>query len=284
MTKLIDKSINLAQPRLGAKVTYATDDFFAPKERLILPSDPVFIADKYDDNGKWMDGWESRRKRTEGYDHCIIRLGRMGVIDRIDLDTSHFTGNHAPAASIDACISDQNYPDDADWQNIVPVTPMNGDSHNILDVSSTQAWTHLRLNIFPDGGVARMRVYGHIVMDWAAHSPAEVIDLAALEYGGRPIFANDQHFGRLENIIAPGVGLNMGMAGKPAAAGRRDMTGVFFSLPMKGTLRKSSLIQPTSREITPTDAFCRRLICQKLMMKHWPANPENGKFCCRNRS
>ncbi|PCI48421.1 MAG: allantoicase [Alphaproteobacteria bacterium] len=210
MRKLTRKPINLAQPRLGAEVIYATDDFFAPKERLILPSDPVFIADKYDDNGKWMDGWESRRKRTEGYDHGIIRLGKMGIIDHIDLDTSHFTGNHAPAASLDACLSGQAHPNDADWQNIVPVTTLTGDSHNIVAVSSREAWTHLRLNIFPDGGVARLRVYGDIVMDWAAHDPAAVIDLAALEYGGRPIFANDEHFGILENIIAPGRGLNMG--------------------------------------------------------------------------
>lgn len=211
MTQITQKPINLAQPRLGAKVISATDDFFAPKERLILPSEPVFIADKYDDNGKWMDGWESRRKRTPGYDHCIVRLGQRGVIDHIDLNTSHFTGNHAPAASIEACISDQDQPaDGADWHMIVPETDLKGDSHNILEVSSRDAWTHLRLNIFPDGGVARMRVFGHIVIDWSAHDRSKIIDLAALEFGGRPVYANDEHFGVLENIIAPGRGLNMG--------------------------------------------------------------------------
>ena len=210
MKRITKKPINLAQPRLGAEVLYATDDFFAPKERLILPSKPVFIADKYDDNGKWMDGWESRRKRGEGYDHCIVRLGKMGVINHIDLDTRHFTGNHAPAASIDAYVSSQDNSDEVEWQNIVPVIQLNGDSHNIIEVSNEQAWTHLRLNIFPDGGVARMRVYGNIIMDWDAHNRSELIDLAALEHGGRPIYANDEHFGKLENIIAPGRGINMG--------------------------------------------------------------------------
>lgn len=203
--------INLAQPRLGARVVYASDDFFAPKERLILPAEPVFIPDKYDDNGKWMDGWESRRKRTAGHDYCIIRLGQLGIIRHIDLDTRHFTGNFPPAASIEACLSDQDHPDDVtDWEVIIPETSLKGDSHNHFDVASDQPWTHLRLNIFPDGGIARLRVYGQIHMDWSDHDNSEVIDLAALEYGGRPVYANDEHFGKLENIIAPGKGINMG--------------------------------------------------------------------------
>jgi len=213
MTQKISEKhlINLAQPRLGARVVFATDDFFAPKERLILPTEPVFIADKFDDNGKWMDGWESRRKRTAGHDHCILRFGQRGVIDHIDLDTSHFTGNYPPQASIDACVSDQEHPDDVThWENIVAMTPLTGDSHHFLPVDSARAWTHLRLNIFPDGGIARMRVFGEIVTDWAAQDPDAVIDLAALEYGGIPIIANDEHFGKLENILAPGRGRNMG--------------------------------------------------------------------------
>jgi len=201
--------INLAQPRLGTTVAYATDDFFAAKERLILPSEPVFIADKYDDNGKWMDGWESRRRRTAGHDHCLVRLGQRGIIDHIDLDTRHFTGNHPPEASVDGCVSDQDIPA-GEWQNIVPRTRLKPDSHNIVKVRSQGSWTHLRLNIFPDGGIARMRVYGSINRDWSAHDRSEIIDLAALEYGGCPLYANDAHFGRLENIIAPGRGVNMG--------------------------------------------------------------------------
>ena len=95
--------IRLEQPRLGTRVTYASDEFFAAKERLIQPADPVFIDDKYDDHGKWMDGWESRRRRSPGHDHCIIRLGVPGAIRGFDIDTRYFTGNYPPQASIDAC-------------------------------------------------------------------------------------------------------------------------------------------------------------------------------------
>ncbi len=93
--------INLASEKLGARALFASDDFFAPKERMLSDAEPVFIADKYDDNGKWMDGWESRRKRDEGYDHCIVELCKAGIVHGVDIDTRHFTGNYAPSASLD---------------------------------------------------------------------------------------------------------------------------------------------------------------------------------------
>jgi len=205
------KLVNLAQPRLGAKVTFATDDFFADKARLIDPSDPVFIPGKYDDNGKWMDGWESRRKRGMGHDHAIVRLGQAGIIHGVDIDTSHFTGNFPPAASIDACVAEGDIPgDDAAWTEIVPATNLNGDSHHMIAVSSDQPRTHLRLNIFPDGGVARLRVFGMMHKVWGQADADKSIDLAALENGGRPVVANNEHFGVLANIMAPGKGINMG--------------------------------------------------------------------------
>ena len=203
--------INLAQPRLGAEVVCATDDFFAPKERLILPDAPVFIPGKYDDHGKWMDGWESRRRRGGGHDACIVRLGRPGRIRSVDIDTAHFTGNFPASASVDACLSHDVIPGaDAGWKVIVPQTGLLGDRHNRFDAAPGNAVSHVRLNIFPDGGVARLRVYGEISKDWSGVGADELIDLAALENGGRPILANDEHFGRLENIIAPGRALNMG--------------------------------------------------------------------------
>ena len=123
--------VDLAQPRLGSVVVYATDDFFAPKERLIDPAAPIFIPDKYDNNGKWMDGWESRRKRVSGHDYCIIRLGVPGQIKGFDIDTSNFTGNYPPAASIDACVSDEEIPDDqARWEEILTRVELQGDSHH----------------------------------------------------------------------------------------------------------------------------------------------------------
>ena len=72
-TELVD----LASERLGGAVLYANDDFFAPKENLLKPSAPVFIEGKYTDLGKWMDGWESRRRRTPGSaPGCAVRRTR----------------------------------------------------------------------------------------------------------------------------------------------------------------------------------------------------------------
>ena len=173
----ISKYINLAEKRLGAEAIYATDDFFADKSRMLDSQDAVFIADKYDENGKWMDGWESRRKREEGYDYCIVKLGMQGIIKGFDIDTSNFTGNFAPAASIDACISqDGDSTDNAGWVEILPSMNLTGDAHHYVEIENDNAWTHLRLNIYPDGGVARLRVYGVAQVDWTMRDKSALID------------------------------------------------------------------------------------------------------------
>ena len=205
------KRINLAQPRLGAEATFVTDDFFAPVSRMLNPDPAIFVHDKYDDNGKWMDGWESRRKRVEGHDWCVLRLGLPGIIKGIDMDTSHFTGNYAPAASIEACYSPDAEPgDDANWVEIVPAVNLNGNSHCYTEVSDTTAYTHLKVHIYPDGGLARLRVYGMPQVDWTGKAAEGLLDLAAMTNGGRPIACNDAHFGKPENLLAPGRGVNMG--------------------------------------------------------------------------
>jgi len=204
------KLTNLAATRLGTEVVFATDDFFADKARLIHPEAPIFVPDKYDDNGKWMDGWESRRKRVEGHDWAVIKLGRSGVISGFEVDTSHFTGNFPPFCSLEVANSSAEIPYDADWREVVAKTELQGDSQHYYAVESDQIWTHIRLHIYPDGGVARLRVYGQVFIDWDNFDREKTIDLAALEYGGRAIYANDMHFGVPENLIAPGKGINMG--------------------------------------------------------------------------
>jgi len=201
------KWIQLEQPRLGTCVTFATDEFFAAKERLIEPQEPVFIDDKYDDHGKWMDGWESRRKRVPGHDFCIVKLGLPGVIRGIDIDTRFFTGNFPPEASIDVCVSNNEVPEDG-WVELLPKAPLQGDDHNYFAVDNDQAWTHLRLNIFPDGGIARLRVYGEIRPSFS--SVTGVIDLVALENGGRAIACSDEHYGSMHNLNVADRGVNMG--------------------------------------------------------------------------
>ncbi len=204
------KLTNLAATRLGSEVVYATDDFFADKARLLSPDAPVFIEGKYDDNGKWMDGWESRRKRVEGHDFAVIKLGRSGRLSGFEVDTSHFTGNFPPFASIEVAKSDTEIPSDNDWKEVVVKSVLKGDSQHYFEIDSADIWTHVRLHIYPDGGVARLRVYGRIFIDWLKVDRTKTIDLAALEMGGRALYANDTHFGVPENLIAPGRGVNMG--------------------------------------------------------------------------
>ncbi|MEI9886452.1 MAG: allantoicase [Rhizomicrobium sp.] len=208
MDDFTENWVDLAQPRLGSEVVYATDDFFADKARLIDPAEPVFIPGKYDEDGKWMDGWESRRRRDAGHDHCVVRLGNPGFVHGIVIDTSHFTGNYPPAASIDWCRSTEHIPSaKTKWLPLLGATALKGDDRLVLPLATAEAVTHLRLNIFPDGGVARLRVYGQVARKWKA---GERADLAAMENGALPVAANDEHFGRVSNMLAPGKARDMG--------------------------------------------------------------------------
>lgn len=147
-----ESAINLASPRLGTKAIFATDEFFAPKERMLDDAPAVFLDDKYDDNGKWMDGWESRRRRNSGHDYCVVELGVKAVIWGVDIDTSHFTGNFPPAAFIEACLSDGVPGDDAVWTEIIPATPLSADAHHYVKCTGLETYNYLRLHILPDGG------------------------------------------------------------------------------------------------------------------------------------
>jgi allantoicase len=209
--ELRQRYVDLAQPRLGSEVVEATDDFFADKARLIDPAEPVFIPGKYDDNGKWMDGWESRRKRTEGHDWCVVRLGVPGLVAGFEIDTRHFTGNYPPGAEVEVCRSDDRIPNGkAVWIGVTPRLALNGDDRIYVPIEHSEAVTHVRLHIFPDGGVARLRVWGWIAKDWSKVRPDERLDLLAMENGGRGIIANDEHYGRIANLTAPGRGVDMG--------------------------------------------------------------------------
>ena len=227
--------VQLEQPRLGTQVTFANDEFFAPKERLIDPNEPVYIEGKYDEHGKWMDGWESRRKRGPGNDYCIIRLGIPAVLHGIDIDTSYFTGNYPSEASIDACVSDDDVPAGG-WQEILAKTPLQGDSHHFLDIDDGSAWTHVRLNIYPDGGVARLRLYGEVTPDFA--TVAGTIDLVAVENGGRAIACSDEHFGSMRNLNVAGRGENMSDGWETARRRGPGNDWVILSLGHAGTIEK----------------------------------------------
>lgn len=205
------KYINLADARLGSEVIFVTDDWFADANRMLQPTEAVWKEGVFDDNGKWMDGWESRRKRHEGYDSAVVRLGVPGVIKGVNIDTKHFTGNFPPSASLEACFSPNGDPgDNAEWTEVLPAVNLQGDSEHLHAINDDRPWTHLRFNIFPDGGVARLRVHGLPYKNWSAMDPSEEIDLAASLNGARALACSDEHFGTMSNILNPGRGINMG--------------------------------------------------------------------------
>jgi allantoicase len=216
LTDLID----LASEKLGGAVLYANDDFFAPKENLIKPHAPVWIEGKYTDDGKWMDGWESRRRRSprldERCDWCIVRLGMPGQIEGVVVDTAYFRGNYPSHCSLDGIVAnghphlDHLLADDAGWQEILPESELKGDTQNRFLIASRERFTHVRLKIYPDGGVARLRVHGHVLPDWdELRRRDSELDLAAAENGGDVIAASDEFFGHRQNLIMRGIARDM---------------------------------------------------------------------------
>ncbi|MDR3351883.1 MAG: allantoicase [Zoogloeaceae bacterium] len=205
------RAVNLADPRLGGEALACSDDFFAPMARLLDPGPACFIPGKYDDHGKWMDGWESRRKRAAGHDWCIVRLGCPGRIFGFDLDTSFFTGNYPPAASIEGCPADGD-PDGDHWRALTPTVALQGNRHHLIEAGGAGdiVYSHVRINIFPDGGLARLRVYGQPLPQNPQTGPEGWIDLAAARHGGRAVAWNDAHYGAAANLLLPGRGIDMG--------------------------------------------------------------------------
>ena len=198
--------VDLAAAAIGGTALLSSDDFFAGKENLLKASTAAFDPTTYTDRGKEMDGWESRRKRVPGHDWCIVQLGVPGRIRAVEIDTAHFLGNHAPFASLDGCNAPTDATPDAlrdsmEWTPLVSETPMKRGSPNVQAVRNDLVFTHVRLNMIPDGGIARLRVYGEPIPVQRATDP---IDLAAVENGGLPLVASDSFFSPMTNLVLPG--------------------------------------------------------------------------------
>ncbi len=277
--------IRLEQPRFGTRVVFATDDFFAPKERLITPAEAVFIADKYDDHGKWMDGWESRRKRDEGYDYCVLRLGVPGIVRGLDIDTSHFTGNHPTAASVDGCICDGDIPgDEVEWRELLPRINLSGDAHHFVPVDDAAAVSHLRLNIYPDGGVARLRVYGEIRPEPGSLDLDTPIDLVAFENGGRALHCSDEHYGSMHNLNLAGRGVNMGDGWETARRRGPGNDWVILALGCPGLISHVEIDTAHFKGNFPDSAEVRAVGVKDVTnieseSEHWPVLLPETKLC-----
>lgn len=199
--------LDLASERVGGRVLAANDDFFAPKENLIKAAMPIWVEDKYTDRGKWMDGWESRRRRTPGHDWCILQLGIPGVISQVLVDTSYFRGNFPESCSLEACAIEKSNIElggGTPWSEVIPRSQLKGDSQNTFAISDPHRYTHLRLNIYPDGGVARLRVFGEAIPELGeAAGSQNLTDLAALQNGGRVLDCSDRFFSAPQNLLMP---------------------------------------------------------------------------------
>ncbi len=216
-TTLFSDLPDLAAERFGGAVVAANDEFFAPKESLIKASAPEWREGAYTERGKWMDGWETRRRRSPGHDWAIIRLGLPGIVRGVVIDTSFFTGNFPERASLDACsvegIASAEWlaGGEVQWQSLLPESALSGNTQNVFAIANSgQRVTHLRLNIFPDGGVARLRVHGDVVPDDRIFSRGREVDLAAIENGGFVVSCSDMHYGHRQNLIMPGRSTHMG--------------------------------------------------------------------------
>jgi len=208
--KIIYKNnlIDLAAPVLGTKIIYKTDDFFASASRILNASSPIFKEGIFDKNGKWMDGWESRRRRTRGHDYLIIKLGKPGNIKKVDFDTSYFNGNQPTMVSLEGCNSKSNNIKNFKWKKIIGKIKTKANSHHIFNVKSKSIYSHVKLNIFPDGGIARIRLYGSISINNKLSN--KKINLTSILNGASVVACNNEHFGKTENILAPGKAKNMG--------------------------------------------------------------------------
>ncbi|MBC6460252.1 allantoicase [Actinomadura sp. HBU206391] len=214
---------DLAGRAVGGSVVAANDESFAERENLINPAAPVFSPGTFGHKGQVYDGWETRRRREPGHDWAMVRLGMPGVVRGVVVDTAFFTGNFPPQASVEAC-SAEGYPGPAEleraaWVEIVPRSPLRGDAAHPFDVDAERRFTHVRLRIFPDGGVARLRVHGEPVADPRLLAGLPV-DLAALENGGMVEDCSNMFYSSPNNLIAPGQATVMGEGWETAR--RRD--------------------------------------------------------------
>jgi allantoicase len=208
-------AVDLASRWLGASVMAASDESFGEKENLLTPTAAVFEPGHYGNRGEIVDGWETRRRREGGHDWAIVRLGAAGVITSVDVDTSFFIGNYPQSVSVEAC-GREGYPSPAElaspsagWEQIVANTAVVGDSHNVFEVTDRRRFTHVRLSAYPDGGIARLRVYGEVVPDPRGLDEL-TIDLASQEYGGAVVSSSDDFYTSASTLNRPDRARTMG--------------------------------------------------------------------------
>ena len=238
--------IDLLSERIGGRALSCSDQWFAECSNLVKPGRGIFKEGHFVDTGQWMDGWESRRsygrkwREESGIDHdwCILRLGIPGVIYGFDVDTNHFRGNAPESISVEAAFEEGETDQNTQWTEILGKSATEPNSQNIFDCDDRNTWTHLRLKIYPDGGVARFRAYGKGQISKENFVEGELVDLAAAVNGGRGIAASDMFYSSPSNLVMPNRGVNMGDGWETKR--RRDQSGdwAIVELGRAGSIRK----------------------------------------------
>ena len=235
---------DLASRRLGGSVVDANDELFAERENLIKPEAPVYSTYTFGHKGQVYDGWETRRRREPGHDHAVVRLGVAGVVRGVVVDTAFFKGNYPPEVSVEGT-GVEGYPspeelEHAGWVPLVPRSPVKGDTQNPFPVDAPLRCTHVRLSIYPDGGVARLRVHGEVVPD-PRFLTAGALDLAALANGGVVTGCSNMFYSSPTNLISPGEARVMGEGWETARRRDDGNDWVEFALAGPGVVRLAEL-------------------------------------------
>jgi allantoicase len=236
---------DLAVRTLGGSVVWANDEAFAERENLIKPEAPTHDTEAFGHKGKVYDGWETRRRREPGYDEAIVRLGAPGAIHGVVVDTAFFKGNYPPEISVDAAAV-PGYPSVAElresdaWEPLVPRSKAEGHTENVYETIPGRRYTHVRLRMHPDGGIARLRVHGEAIPD-PELLEAGAVDLAALENGGRVIGCSNLFYSSPNNLISPGLVRIMGEGWETARRRDDGNDWVLVKLAAAGVVRMAEL-------------------------------------------
>ena len=230
--------VNLASPKMGTKILAFSDDFFGEVTRMLNDKDPIFIEDKYDNHGKWMDGWESKRRRDGGNDWAILKLGSAGIISKIEIDTSYFTGNFPPFFSLEGIYSETEPNKDSNWKSLIAKTNLVGDCKNNFELNLKEKFNFVRLQIFPDGGVARIRLFGEVKYNWDRFNNEEIIELSSLKLGGSILAYNNAHYGDVSALLSEGRGKTMGDGWETRRRREPGNDWIIIKLAHKGNIEK----------------------------------------------
>ena len=146
--------IDLASVINGGRGVSASDMFFSSPSNLIMPNRGLNMG----------DGWETKRRRDDGNDWAVIKLGLPGTIRKVILDTAHFKGNYPDQFSLQAANSTNTDDKNLSWQTILEKTPLRADYEHLfirqLLCAEDEQFTHIKVHIYPDGGISRLRIFG----------------------------------------------------------------------------------------------------------------------------